>query len=166
MTKAEELKILSQIESLIKKAGDDTYIALTFAGIVDICRSNIENDFGDAPVRDLEEARQRAKMLDDIAHKALAERDKLQEDFDDLAIAYREAVEASNAARPYAVEASKSARRDMDTLTGEADNLTIGNAFRTVKKADRAVHLTYEVQVKSCAMPYMTIMDGGKKATA
>lgn len=166
MTKAEELKTLEKIEKLIQSAGADSYIGMTFAGIVDICRSNIENDFGDAPVRDLEEARQKSKMLDDIAHKALGERDKLQEDFDDLAQAYREAVEAANEARPYAVEASKAARRDMETLTNDADNVTIGNAFRTVKKADRAVHLTYEVQVKSCAMPYVSIMSDGKKATA
>ena len=165
MTKAEELKTLEKIEKLIQSAGDDSYISLTFAGIVDICRSNITNDFGDAPVKDLEEARQRAKMLDDIAHKALGERDKLQEDFDDLAQAYREAVEAANAARPYAVEASKAARRDMETLTDEADNVTVGNAFRTVKKADRAVRMTFEVQQKAYARPYVTIMDT-KKATA
>ena len=166
MTKSEELKILEKIEKLIQSAGDDSYIAMTFAGIVDICRSNITNDFGDAPARDLEEARQKSKMLDDIAHKALAERDKLQEDFDDLAAAYREAVEAANEARPYAVEASKAARRDMETLTDEADNVTVGNAFRTVKKADRAVRMTAYVMDKAYTKPYVTILDGGKKATA
>lgn len=166
MTKAEELKTLEKIEKLIQSAGDDSYITMTFAGIVDICRSNITNDFGDAPVKDLEEARHRAEMLDDIAHKALGERDKLQEDFDDLAVAYREAVEAANAAHPYAREASKAARRDMDTLTDDADNVTVGNAFRTVKKADRAVRMTATVLDKAYTKPYVTIMNDGKKATA
>lgn len=166
MTKAEELKILDKIEKLIQSAGDDSYIAMTFAGIVDICRDNITNDFGDSPVQDLAEERQKSEMLDDIAHKALAERDKLKEDFDDLAVAYREAVEAANAAHPYAREASKAARRDMDTLTDEADNVSIGNAFRTVKKADRAVRMTATVLDKAYTMPYVTIMNDGKKATA
>ena len=166
MTKAEELKTLEKIEKLIQSAGDDSYIAMTFAGIVDICRDNITNDFGDSPVQDLEDERKKSKMLDDIAHKALGERDKLKEDFDDLAQAYREAVEAANAAYPYATEAAKSARRDMETLTDETDNVTVGNAFRTVKKADRAVRMTAYVMDKAYTKPYVTILDGGKKATA
>lgn len=61
MAKANERKLLDQIEALIKSAGDDSYIALTFAGIVDICRDNIDNDFGNAPVQDLAEARKRRR---------------------------------------------------------------------------------------------------------
>ena len=52
MTKAEELKLLEQIDTLIKSADAGDYIPMTFAGIVDVCRSNIENDFGDSPVED------------------------------------------------------------------------------------------------------------------
>lgn len=166
MTKAQELKTLDQIEKLIQSAGSDSYIGMTFAGIVGICRSNIENDFGDAPVSDLEVARKKVKMLDDITHKALAERDKLQDDFDTLAGAYREAVEAANAARPYAVEASKAAREAMNTLQDDTDNVAIGNAFRQARKADLAVHLTFLVQQKSFSVPYVTIMNDGKKETA
>ena len=57
MTKAEELKILEQIEGLIAKAGADSYIALTFKGVGEVCRNNIRDDFGDSPVMDLEEMR-------------------------------------------------------------------------------------------------------------
>ena len=59
MTKVGELKLLEQIAGLIKSAGEDSYIHDTFAGIVDVCRSNIENDFGDHPVQDLNELRER-----------------------------------------------------------------------------------------------------------
>ena len=92
MTKANERKLLDQIDALIKSAGEDSYIALTFAGIVDICRDNIENDFGNAPVRDLEEARKKAADLAKIAMDITDERDKLKADFEELAAAYREAV--------------------------------------------------------------------------
>ena len=58
MTKAEELKILEQIEKLIADAGADSYIRMTFAGVPEICRSNIENDFADIPVEDLRHYRE------------------------------------------------------------------------------------------------------------
>jgi len=57
MTKAEELKILEAIEGLILEAGPDSYIRMTFAGVPEICRRNIEDDFGDIPVQDAEDAR-------------------------------------------------------------------------------------------------------------
>lgn len=59
MLKAEELKILEQIEKLIDHAGADSYIAMTFAGVCDVCKRNIEDDFGNSPVGDLEELRGR-----------------------------------------------------------------------------------------------------------
>lgn len=57
MTKAEELKLLEQIDALINSADEVDYIPMTFAGIVEVCRRNIEDDFGDSPVQDLEDAR-------------------------------------------------------------------------------------------------------------
>ena len=57
MTKAEELKLLAQIDALIKSADPCDYIPMTFAGIVETCKRNIENDFGNIPVQDAEDAR-------------------------------------------------------------------------------------------------------------
>lgn len=54
MTKAEELKLLERIDALIKSADAGDYIPTTFSGIVDVCKRNIEDDFGDSPVYDLE----------------------------------------------------------------------------------------------------------------
>lgn len=54
MTKAEEMNLLGKIAELIASAGTDSYIHDTFAGVVEVCRNNIENDFGDRPVKDLE----------------------------------------------------------------------------------------------------------------
>ena len=58
MTKAEELAVLGKIEKLIAETGNYSYIAMTFAGICDVCKSNIQNDFGDSPVTDLKELRE------------------------------------------------------------------------------------------------------------
>lgn len=83
MLKAEELKILEQIEKLIDHAGADSYIRMTFAGVPEVCRRNIENDFGNEPVRDLEDARE---MLDaeerhhDETKRMLAESQKIAKD--------------------------------------------------------------------------------------
>lgn len=59
MTKQEEKKILEQIEKLIESAGQDSYIRLTFAGVPEVCKRNIEDDFANCPVADLEEERKR-----------------------------------------------------------------------------------------------------------
>lgn len=59
MTKAEELKLLDKIAGLIAESGKDSYISMTFAGIVDVCKRNITDDFGDSPVQDLELERER-----------------------------------------------------------------------------------------------------------
>lgn len=58
MTKAEELKLLDQIEELINSADEDSYIRMTFDGICAVCLENIRADFGNCPVRDLDELRQ------------------------------------------------------------------------------------------------------------
>ena len=86
MTKQEELKLLEQIEGLILSAGTDSYIHDTFAGIVNICRNNIVNDFGDHPVQDLEIERERgmkkdAEMGAEI-NRLEHERDALQKNLD------------------------------------------------------------------------------------
>ena len=57
MTKEQELKLLEQIDALIESAGADSYIRMTFAGVPEVCRRNIEDDFGNIPVQDAEDAR-------------------------------------------------------------------------------------------------------------
>jgi len=45
MTKDQERKQLEKIAALIKEAGPDSYIAITFSGIIEQAEENIENDF-------------------------------------------------------------------------------------------------------------------------
>lgn len=76
MTKAEELKLLEQIDALIKSADAGDYIPMTFAGIVDVCKRNITDDFGDSPVHDLELERERfsaESRMHDETKRLLAE---------------------------------------------------------------------------------------------
>ena len=92
MTKMEELKLLEKIEELLRSADSDSYISMTFAGISEVCRNNIVNDFGDEPVRDLDDLREKyyaevrahdttKHLLADaqnIGSKAIEERDELR----------------------------------------------------------------------------------------
>ena len=50
MTKDEELSMLDKIERIIAECGADSYIGITFAGIGDVCKQNIYNDFADNPI--------------------------------------------------------------------------------------------------------------------
>ena len=161
MTKAEELKILDKIESLIKSAGEDSYIGPTFAGIVDICRSNIENDFGDHPLEDLEAARKKAAMLDDIAHKALTERDSIKADFDELAGAYREAVGVCRVASYYIHQEKTRLCNIVDDLPVDASDDEISLAVRNHKKAKEAMRRCSEVLDKSMRKPFCFAMQEG-----
>lgn len=86
MTKAEQRKILEQIDALIKSADADSYIADTFSGVVNICRSNIDNDFADYPVQDLEFERERfsaeVRMHDETKRQLADSQKTLKESLD------------------------------------------------------------------------------------
>lgn len=45
MTKEQERKLLEKISAIIQEAGPDSYIAITFSGIIEQAEENIENDF-------------------------------------------------------------------------------------------------------------------------
>lgn len=145
MTKAEERKILDKIENLIQSAGEASYIALTFAGIVDICRDNIENDFGNSPVRDLEEARKKAADAAKISLDTMDERDKLQADFDELAAAYRDAVGVCRVASFYIHKEKNRLVNAVDELPDDASDEQIGATVRALKQAKEAMRRCSEV---------------------
>lgn len=158
MTKAEELKILDKIEALIKSAGADSYIGPTFAGIVEICRSNIENDFGDHPLEDLESARKKAVDLAKIAMDITDERDKLKADFDGLAGAYREAVGVCRVASYYIACEKNRILNVIDNLPDDADDGQIGAAVRAHKQAKEAGRRCGEVLDKALRKPFCFAM--------
>ena len=161
MTKAQELKVLDQIEALIKSAGEDSYIGPTFAGIVDICRDNIENDFGNSPVRDLEEARKKAADVAKISLDTMDERDKLQADFDELAGAYREAVGVCRVASLYIHQEKNRLCNIVDDLPVDASDEEISVAVRNHKKAKEAMRRCSEVLDKSMRKPFCFAMQEG-----
>lgn len=158
MTKAEELKVLDKIEALIKSAGADSYIGPTFAGIVDICRSNIENDFGDHPLEDLEAARKKAADLAKIAMDITDERDKLKADFDELAGAYRGAVGVCRVASYYIHGEKNRLLNVIDNLPDDADDGQIGAVVRAHKQAKEAGRRCGEVLDKALRKPFCFAM--------
>lgn len=158
MTKVQELKILGQIEALINSAGEDSYIGQTFAGIVEICLSNIKNDFGDHPLEDLEAARKKAVDLAKIAVDITDERDKLKADFDELAGAYREAVGVVRTASGYIFATKNRLCNIVDDLPVDASDEEISVAVRSHKKAKEAVRRCSEVLDKSTRKPFCFAM--------
>lgn len=158
MTKAEELKVLDKIEALIKSAGDDSYIEMTFKGIVDIARGNIENDFGNSPVEDLETMRKNFHKMDEIAKSAFADLDSLREDFDELAGAYREAVGVCRVASYYIHGEKNRLLNVVDNLPDDADDGQIGAAVRAHKQAKEAGRRCGEVLDKALRQPFCFAM--------
>lgn len=161
MTKAEERKLLDKIEALIKSAGEDSYIGGTFRGVVEICRDNIENDFGNHPVEDLEDLRKKAADVAKVAMEFQEERDKLKEDFDTLAGAYREAVDVVRTASGYIFAAKNRLCNIVDDLPVDASDDEISVAVRNHKKAKDAMRRCSEVLDKSTRKPFCFAMQEG-----
>jgi len=153
MTKAEELKLLDKIDGLIKSAGEDSYIAMTFKGVVEIARSNIENDFGDTPVEDLAAARKKADMLDGIARQRKGEYDALKEDFDKLSEAYRYAVQTMQTAQYYIHIERVRLCNAVDALPEDASDEEITSTVRQHKQAQTAARRCAEVLDASRRQP-------------
>lgn len=161
MTKAEELKVLDKIEALIKSAGEDSYIGLTFSGIVELANYNIENDFGNSPVRDLEEARKKAAEVAKDSLEIIRERDRLKADFDELAAAYREAVGVCRVASLYIHQEKNRLCGIVDDLPVDASDDEISVAVRNHKKAKEAMRRCSEVLDKSMRKPFCFAMQEG-----
>ena len=127
MTKQEELKILEAIEGLILEAGPDSYIRMTFAGVPEICRRNIEDDFGDIPVQDLDDVR---KLLDaeqrrhDETKRMLADSQKM----------CKEALDENEGLRKLADEWEKNAHDAGEMYTElEQENTVLTAEIRKLK---------------------------------
>lgn len=153
MTKAEELKVLEKIDALIKSAGEDSYIAMTFAGIVDVARTNIENDWGEAPVEDLAAAREKIRKMEVIAKIHADSYDSLKENFDELSAAYRYAVQTIQTASYY-VHVERTRLRDaVDELPVNASDEEITYAVRQHKQAKTVERRCAEVLDASLRKP-------------
>lgn len=79
MTKEQEREALKKIEKIIKEAGPDSYIGMTFAGIVEQAADNITNDFGCNYKEAYETATDRITILNDAIRKLEDERNDLKE---------------------------------------------------------------------------------------
>ena len=129
MTKAEELKLLEQIDALIKSADAGDYIPMTFAGIVDVCRRNIEDDFGDSPVNDLELERERfhaESRMHDETKRMLADAQK----------ALREAIDENDKLRKTADEWEQNAHDAGEMYCGLEEEIKTQNMEITRLRAE------------------------------
>lgn len=79
MTKEQERAALAKIEKIIKDAGPDSYIGMTFAGIVEQAADNITNDFASNYKEAYETATDRITILNDAIKKLEDERNDLKE---------------------------------------------------------------------------------------
>lgn len=129
MTKAEELIIVAKIEDLIAEAGADSYIRMTFAGICDICRRNIENDFGDQPVRDLDLLR-----LDYDAERQMHDQTKHQ--LADAQKMCKEALDENERLRKLVAEWEQNAHDAGEMYCGLEEEIKTQNAEITRLRAE------------------------------
>jgi len=145
MTKAEELKVLEKIDALIKSTGEDSYIAMTFAGIVDVARTNIENDWGEAPVEDLAAAREKIRKMEVIAKLHSEQYDGLMENYKKLSELYRFAAQTIRAAQCYVHAERVRLMNELDALSKNVSDEDITYAFRQHKQAQIAERRCAEV---------------------
>lgn len=83
MTKEQERAALAKIEKIINEAGKDSYIGITFDGMIALCEENITNDWGCNPIKDLDTARSRnEENTRTIARLETACREHMQETAD------------------------------------------------------------------------------------
>lgn len=95
MTKEQEREALKKIEKIIKEAGPDSYIGMTFAGIVEQAADNITNDFANNYKEAYEIASERITILNDAIRKLEDERNDLKEQMKTVTGAL-EAAQAKN----------------------------------------------------------------------
>ena len=69
MTKEQERAALAKIDKIIKEAGPDSYIGMTFDGMIALCEENIANDWGCNPIKDLDTARERIAAMQRIENE-------------------------------------------------------------------------------------------------
>ena len=134
MTKAEEMKLLDKIGELIKSAGDDSYIAMTFSGIVEIARSNIANDFGDSPAIDLADARRKIDELAKDAAEMSGELKKLKARYADLETAYLDAVDVIRDSGPHLHEAYNARMDRLQNMGTDETDAYIAEAYRAARR--------------------------------
>lgn len=129
MTKEQERKQLEKISALINEAGADSYIGITFAGVVKQAEENIANDFGsnykemyESATDALEEARRDSAGDQTTIYKlqeACHEYQKELEDSDTMLKKEREiSMEYLNQANIAAGERD-AARHEIETLKQE-----------------------------------------------
>ena len=136
MTKQEELKILDKIQKLINEAGTSSYIMMTFEGVVDICRTNIENDWGIAPVEEMERYRERAtraeERCDALDNEFEEDRARLIDDIESLKLRNGELCEKMNARD----EAHNKLLADIAAYIAEASGFYARREARATSKGD------------------------------
>lgn len=139
MTKKQELEILAKIEKLIQSAGADSYVGMTFSGIVEVCLDNIKNDFGACPVEDLKLARAGR----DAAQKELKEKNAELERIGGALHALDEKLAAVlKSLHKVAQDAYFDNRAKLDAMPLDADESEVTQVFRKMKLAEAAFKLS------------------------
>ena len=155
MDKMAQLKLLERIEELLRTADADSYIASTFAGISEVCRNNIVNDFGDEPVRD----------LDDLREKYYAEvrsHDATKRQLADAQKALKESLDLNNKLQKTADEWEQNAHDAGEMYCGLEEEIKEQNAEIVRLRAEIVRMRFYNLTREETASLYEVIKECGK----
>lgn len=120
MTKAQEREALKQIAAIIESTGKDSYLSMTFAGILEQAEENITNDAGCNYKEAYENALDRVRALQAVINESEKTNDRNREALEkDLQLAKSNyEIEKQNYERIN--EEYLKTRRELETRTEEA----------------------------------------------
>jgi RNA recognition motif-containing protein len=120
MTKAQEREALKQIAAIIESTGKDSYLSMTFAGILEQAEENISNDAGCNYKEAYENALDRVRALQAEINESNKSNDRNREDLENKLALTKSNYEIASQNYERINEEYLKTRRELEARTEEA----------------------------------------------
>ena len=120
MTKAQEREALKQIAAIIESTGKDSYLSMTFAGILEQAEENISNDAGCNYKEAYESALDRVRALQAEINENNKSNDRNREDLENKLALTKSNYEIASQNYERINEEYLKTRRELEARTEEA----------------------------------------------
>ena len=120
MTKAQEREALKQIAAIIESTGKDSYLSMTFAGILEQAEENISNDAGCNYKEAYESALDRVRALQAEINESNKSNDRNREDLENKLALTKSNYEIASQNYERINEEYLKTRRELEARTEEA----------------------------------------------